>query len=103
MDVRYRISESGVVSDTGTAALSTPPLPLDFKELPNMSTTKARGSCGLDPGPLATRLRAVTLSSSSMGDRLYGVGKRRMFVKRSSMFSAFAMLSFIALAVSRSS
>ena len=102
MDVRYRISESGVVSGTGTAALSTPPLPSDSKELPNMSATKARGSCGVDPGPLAMRLRAVILSVSSMGDRLYGVRKRRMFVVWSLMFSAFAMLSFMALAVSRS-
>ena len=107
MDVRYRISESVVVTGTRTAALSSPPLralPLDFKLFKiQVSATKARGSCGVDPGPLAIRLRAVILSVSSMGDRLYGVRKRLMFVLRSLMFSAFAMLSFIALAVSRSS
>ena len=56
---------------------------------------KARGSCGVDPGPVQLR---VTLSSSPMGDWLYGVRKRLVLVP-SSMFSASAMLSFMALAV----
>ena len=85
-----------VVSDS--AALSSPPLPSDSKALPGIFATKARGSCGMDPGPLAI----VTLSASPIGDWLYGVRKRLMFVIRSLMFSAFAMLSFIALAVLRS-
>jgi hypothetical protein len=58
--------------------------------------TRARGSCGVDPGPV--RLRIVILSSSATGDWLYGVRKRLVLV-RSLMFSIFAMQRFTALAV----
>ena len=94
------MSASGVVV-SGSAVLSSPPLPSDSKALPEIFATKARESCGVDPGPLAIRLRAVTLSASHMGDWLYGVRKRLVFVSLL-MFSAFAMLSFIAFAVLRS-
>ena len=91
MDVRYRISESGVVS--GSAAPSSPLLPPGSKALSGIIATKARGSCGVDPGP--ARFRIVTLSVSPMGDWLYGVRNRLVFV-RSLMFSNFAMVHFIA-------
>ena len=96
MDVQYRISE-GVVSDS--TALESPPHPPAFKALRSESeifATRARGSCGVDPGPV--RLRIATLSASSMDDWLYGVRKRLVLV-RSSMSSTLAMLCFIALAV----
>ena len=96
MDVRYRIS-GGVVS--GSAALASPPPRPDSKALRSESdifATRARGSCGVDPGPVG--LRIATLPSSSMGDWLYGVRKRLVLV-RSLMFSTFAMLRFTALAV----
>ena len=96
MDVQYRIFEFGVVSGSAPSSL---PLAPDSKALPEIFATNARGSCGVDPGPVV-RLRAVTLSASPKGDGLYGVRKRLVF-ERSSMFSTFAMLSFTALAVSR--
>ena len=98
MDVRYRISESRVVS--GSATLPSPPLPSDSKALLDIFTTKAKGSCGVDPGPLAVRLRAVTLSALSIGDWLYGVRKRLGLV-RSLMFSTFEMVRLTACTVSR--
>ena len=98
MDVRYRIS--GVaVSLADSAALAGPPLPPDSKAVRSESdifATRARGSCGLDPGPVRSKI--VTLSASSMGDWLYGVRKRLVFV-RSLMFSTFAMLRFKPLTV----
>jgi hypothetical protein len=83
MDVRYRISR-GVVS--GSAALAS--LPSDSKSLRSESdifATSARGSCGVDPGPVP--LRIVTLWASSMGDWLYGV-------RKTSAFTVFDVLQF---------
>ena len=92
MDVRYRISGC-FVSDS---ALESPPLSPDSKALRSESdifATSARGSCGVDPGPVL--LRIVTLSASPMGDSLYGV-RKRLVLSRSLMFSTFAMLHFTA-------
>ena len=94
--LKYRIS-GGFVS--GSAALISSPLPLDSKALRSESdifATRAKGSCGVDPGPV--HLRIATLSVSSMGDWLYGVWKRIVFVMFL-MFSIFAMQHFTALAV----
>ena len=88
-----------VVSLAGSAALAGPPLPPDSKALRSESdifATRARGSCGVEPGPV--RLKIATLSTSSMGDWLYGVRKRAV-LSRSLMFSNFAMLRFTALTV----
>ena len=98
MDVRYRIS-GVVVSLTGSAALAGPPLSPDSKALrseSDISATRAKGLCGVDPGPV--RLRMVILSASRMGDWLYGVRKRLVLV-RSLIFSTLAMLRFTALVV----
>ena len=92
MDVQYRISE-GIVSES--TALVSPPLSPDSKALRSefeIFATRARGSCGVDPGPV--RLKIVTLSVSSMGDGLYDVRKRIVLVW-SLMSSTFAMLYFI--------
>ena len=93
MDVRYWI----VVS--GSAAFASLPLLLDSKalclEFDNFATS-ARGSCGVDPGPVP--LRIITFSASFMGVWLYGVRKRAMH-SRSLMFSTFAMLRFTDLTV----
>jgi hypothetical protein len=54
MDVRFRISESGGFV-SGSAALSSPALPPDSKARRSESeilATKARGSWGVDSGPL---------------------------------------------------
>ena len=75
------------------------PLPLDSKALGSKSVifaTSARGSCGVDLGPVP--LRIVTFSVSSMGDWLYGV-RWRVIHSQSLMFSTFAMLHFQVLAV----
>ena len=98
MNVRYRIPR-GVVS--GSAALASSPLPPDSESRAlhsesDIIATTARGSCGVDPGPV--RLRIATLPVSPMGDWLYGVRKRLVLVK-SLMFSTFAMLRFTAWAV----
>ena len=96
MDVQYRIS-GGVVSSS--AALASPPLRPDSKALRSESdifATRARGSCGVDPGPV--RLRIVTLSASPMGDWLYGVRKRLVLVLFL-MFSIFEILRLKVLAV----
>ena len=98
MNIRYRISASGGVV-SGSAALPSPPPRPDSKALRSESdifATMARGSCGVDPGPVG--LRILTLPSSPTGDRLYGVKKRLVFV-RSLIFSTFAILRFTALAV----
>ena len=98
MDVRYWISGSVVLS--GSSALASPPLlPSDSKALRSESdifATSARGSCGVDPGPV--RLRIATLSVSPIGDWLYGVRKRLVLVG-SLMHSTFAMLRFTVFAV----
>ena len=60
--------------------------------------TSARGSCGVDPGPVPVRLRIISFFVSSIGDLLYGVRKRLM-LSLSLMFSTVAMLHFTALAV----
>ena len=64
MDVRYRISAA---IESGSAPLS--PLS-DSKTLRSESdifATSARGSCGVDPGPVLLKI-LVTLSVSSTGD-----------------------------------
>ena len=58
-----------------------------------MFATNARGSCGVDPGPVP--LRIVTFSASPMGDWLYVVRKTEMFVHL--MFSTSEMQPFTAL------
>ena len=96
MDVRYPIS--GAV-DYGPSALASPSLPSDSKALRSESdifATRARGSCGVDPGPVG--LRISILSASPMGDRLYSV-RKRLVLMLSSIFSAFAILRFTALTV----
>ena len=96
MDVHNRIP-GGVVS--GSAALASPPLLPDSRSLRSESdilTTRARGSCDVDPGPVP--LRIVTLSASSIGDWLYDV-RKRLVLSRFSMFSIFAMHRFTVLAV----
>ena len=99
MDVPYLIS-GDVVS--GSAVLASPYLPSDSKALRSdfdIFATSARGSCGVDPGSvLPIRLRIISLSASSKGDRLYCVGKRLM-LSTFLMFSIFAMLRFTFLAV----
>jgi hypothetical protein len=57
------------------------PSTMDSKALRSESrnfVTKARGSCGKDPGPVW--LRIVTFPASSIGDWLYGVRKRLLRV-----------------------
>ena len=96
MDIRYRNS-AAVVSDS--VALASSPFPLDSKALrseSNIFATRARGSCGVDPGPIG--LRIVTMSVSLMDELLYGVRKRLMLVQ-SMMFSIFAVQFFITLMV----
>ena len=91
MDVPYQISDS--------AAFASPTLPSDSKTLRSESdifATSARGSYGVDPGPVP--LRIVTFPASSRGDLLYGV-RKRLVLSWSLMFSAFAMLRFTALTV----
>ena len=94
MDVPYRIV-------SGSAALVSPRLSPDSKASRSESdifATSARGSCAVDPGPVP--LIIVTLSASSIGDWLFGVKKRVVLVRSSSLiFSAFAMLSFTTLTV----
>ena len=75
MDVRYQIFGSG------SAALASPPLPPDSKALRSefdIFATSARGSCGMDPGPV--RLRMVTSPALPMGDWLCGVRERLVIV-----------------------
>ena len=96
MDVRYRISRDVVSS---SAALASPPLSPDSKSLRSESdifATSARGSCGVDPGPVP--LRIVTLSASPMGDKLYGV-RKRLVLSPPLMFSTFVILRFTVLAL----
>ena len=96
MDVRYRISG---VSVSGTAALASPSLPSDSKALRSESdifATRARGSCGVDPGPVP--LRITTLSALRMGVLLYGV-RKRLVLSPSVMFSSVAMVHFTVSAI----
>jgi hypothetical protein len=89
MDIPYR----GVMSVS--AALASPSLPSDSKTLrsePDIFATRARGSCGVDPGPIPI------LSALSMGNLLYDVRKRLLLVL-SLMSSTFAMLHFTASAL----
>ena len=91
MDLRYWI----VVSGSESAALVSSSLPSDSRALrseTDMFATSARGSCGMDPGPV--RLTMVILSASPMGDWLCGVRKRVVVILRSLMSSAYSMLRF---------
>ena len=95
MDVPYWIS-GDVVSGS---ALASPPLPSDSNALRSESdifATSARGSCGVDPGPVP--LRILIFSASSMGDWLFGV-RKRLVLSPPLMFSTFEMLRFTALTV----
>ena len=98
MEVPYRISEDDV---SGSAALASPLgalLPSNSKALRSESdifATSARGSRGVDPGPVP--LRIVTFFASRMGDWLYGVRKIEACVHL--MFSTSAMQPFTALTV----
>ena len=95
MYVRYRISGGALFG----LALASLPLPSDSKTLRSESdifATSAKGSCGMDPGPV--RLRIEILSASPMDDSLYGV-RNRLVLVRSLMSSIFAMQRFTALAV----
>ena len=88
-----------VVSNSATLSTLLYPFfrsPRALRSESDIFATSARGSCGVDPGPVP--LRIITFSASSMGDWLYGVRKRVVLV-RSLMFSTFAMLRFTALAV----
>ena len=96
MDVHNRIPGEVV---SGSAALASPPLLPDSKSLRSESdifATRARGSCGVDPGPVP--LRILTLSVSSIGDWLFNV-RNRLVLSRFSMFSMFAMHRLTVLAV----
>ena len=89
MDIPYRIP--GDVA-SGSAALACSTLPSDSKALRSGSdifATSARGSCGVDPGPVPLRI-VIIFSVSSMGDLLYDV-RKRLVLPRSWMFSNFAM------------
>jgi hypothetical protein len=70
MDIRYRIS--GGFKFVSDSVLVSPPLLPDSKALRSESdifaTSSAKGSCGVDPGPV--QLRMETLSASAMGDWL---------------------------------
>ena len=97
MDVPYRIP-GGVVS--GSAAFASPTLPSDskvFRSGSDIFVTSARGSCGVDPGPVPLRI-VIIFSVSSMGDLLYDV-RKRLVLPRSFIFSDFAMQRFTVLAV----
>ena len=86
MDVRYC-----------PVALESPLLPSDskaFRSESDIFATNARGSCGVDPGPVPLR----KINASSMGDWLYGVRKRLVF-SPPLMFSTFVMLRFTVLAM----
>ena len=104
MDIRYQICASGgvVLSSSELTAIppdfsgsaTAPPLLSDIKVHRSKSEIgvfemKARGSCGVDPGPV--RLR-VTLSAS-MGDWLYRV-RKRVVPTKSSMFSTYGFYTF---------
>ena len=96
MDIPYRIP-GGVLP--GSAALTSPPFLPDSNSLLSESdnfATSAKGSCGVDPGPVP--LRILTLSASSMGDWLYDV-RKRLVLSRSLMFSMLAIQRFTVLAV----
>ena len=67
-----------------------------LRSVSDIFATRAKGSCGVDPR--LVRMRIVTFSASPMGDSLYSVRKRLVFV-RSLIFSNFAMLCFTALTV----
>ena len=113
MNVRYWISEDVLLSGSAEfSGLSIPPdskarrvesgmdVPSDSKmrrSESKISATKARGSCGVDPGP--ARLRIVSLSASRIGNLLYGEMKR-LVLARSLILSIFAMVRFTAPAVS---
>ena len=91
MDVQYWIVA------VGSAAT---PFLLDSKALRSESdifATRARGSCGVDPGR-PVPLRIVIISASSIGVWLYGV-RKRVVLSRSLMFSTFAILHFKTLIV----
>ena len=97
MEVPYRISEDDV-SVSLAAALASPLLPSDSKARRSESdifATSATGSRGVDPGQVP--LTIVTFSASPMGDSLYVVRKRLVFVHL--MFSTSAMLFFTPLTV----
>ena len=94
MDVPYLMS----VSDSSSAALAILPLPSDSKVLRSESdifATSARGSSGVDPGPVP--LRAISLSAPPMGDLLNGV-RKRVVLSPSLIFSTFTILDFTVLA-----
>ena len=87
--------------ESGSAALVSPlqVLPSVSKALrseTDIFATSARGSCGMDPGPIP--LRIVIFSASSIGDSLYSEGKR-VVLARSLMFSTFEILCFTVLTV----
>ena len=91
MDVRYRI----VVSGSESAALANSSFPSDSRALrseTDIFATSARGSSGMDPGPV--RLTMIISSASPMGDWLCGVRNRVVVILRSLMSSTFAMLRF---------
>ena len=91
MDVRYRIS--GVVVSS-SAALASSLLRPDSKALRSESdifATRARGSCGVDPGPVP--LKIITLSASPIGNSLYDV-RKRLVLSSSLMSSSVAMIHF---------
>ena len=75
MDVPYRIP-GGVVS--GSPAFACPPLLRDSKSLLSESdsfATSARGSCGVDPGPVPLRI-VGSFSASSMADLIAKLYKK---------------------------
>ena len=70
MDVQYRIS-AGIESEASPAELALASLlPSDSKVLrleSEIFATSAKGSCGVDPGPVPLTI-VVNLSASPMGD-----------------------------------
>ena len=92
MDVPYRIP-GGVV---GSALFACSPDSKSLLSESDIFATSARGSCGVDPGPVP--LRIVTFSASSIGDLLYDV-RKRLVLPWSLIFSNFAIQRFTVFAV----
>jgi hypothetical protein len=79
-----------------SVAPESPPLsPALGSESVNFATN-ARGFSGVHPG--SVRLRIVTMSASPMGDWLNGE-RKRLELSKSLIFSTFAMMRFIVLAL----
>ena len=86
MDLRYWTVASGTVA---LASSLVPSKALRSKS--DIFATSAKGSCGVDPGPVP--LRKIILSASFMGDWLYRV-RKRLVLSPPLMLSTFVMQRF---------